>query len=92
MGCLECSLNFVEVKLLAVLNVADVAIVRMVFEPGVQVSEGFHVLKLIRKADAESKQTIQIVRVTLMRFLEGEDCKIVLVILLVKLAENPPGL
>ena len=59
------------------------AIVGVILKPGVQVAEGLPVFKLVRKADSQSEQTIQIIRVSLMRFFESKDSEIILVVFLV---------
>ena len=91
-SCLEWSPNTVKFKLSSIWNVANSAIIWMVLEPRVQVSEGFHILKLIRETNTKSEQTIQVIRVTFMSFFECKNGKIVLIILLVKLTKKPPRL
>ena len=59
------------------------AIVGVILKPGVQVAEGLPVFKLVRKADSQSEQTIQIIRVSLMRLFESKDSEIILVVFLV---------
>jgi len=56
------------------------------------VSQRLFLLELVRARYSEEEQAVKVVGIGLVGVLEGDDGEIVLVILLVELAEHPPGL
>ena len=78
MGLVEGILNFNEVHV-ALVGVSDFLIVWMILKPLMHVVESVLLSKLVSKADAEGKQTVEIVRILLMSFFESENCIFVLV-------------
>ena len=66
--------------------------VRVVLEPVVEVLDGLALLELVGAGDAQAEQRVQVERVDLVGLLERDDCVVVLVVLLVQLTHQPPGL
>lgn len=63
----------------------------MVLEPVVEVGDGFLLLELVGAGDPEAQEGVQVEGVDLVGTLEGDDCVVVLIVLLVKLTHESPS-
>jgi hypothetical protein len=92
MRCLKTGFDLIKFQCLVLLDTWEGLEVRMELQPHVQVLVSICPVVLVRATHSESEQAFQVIRVCLMSLPKSDDCKVILIILLVKLAEHSPSL
>ena len=64
----------------------------VVLQPVLEMPDCIILLELVSAGDAKAEEGVEVVRVDLVSPLEGDDGVVVLVVLLIELAHDPPCL